>query len=169
MSFLLLDANVIISLHEFGLWAGFVSQNKIAICSTVINEALHYYDPATDSKINIDLSPQVSNGSIVELSANLQDQAKILSELQKYTNAPIIHAGELESLAILKRDVEKEILFCSCDGASIIALAMLKLGHKGISFEKALKKGGMSRKKLALKHTEEYFKKKITEGTLNLI
>lgn len=168
MNCLLLDANVIIDLHTLGFWNGFVTQNKVSIASTVFRvEALYYYDKS-GNKTSIDIMAQVQNGSITELSADVKDQAGIIAKFNKQYD-PELDAGELESIAIIVNSKDKDLKFCTCDGAAIRAVSMLQLDDRAVSLEAAIKQSGMKVKDVEYEHSEKRFKKILTEGKLNLV
>jgi len=88
----LLDANIIIHLHELGLWDMMTIRFEVYVASTVRAEALFWTDD-TGAERPITLSP----GKFVEVSASTSDSAK----LKRQFPALQIDAGELESLAWL--------------------------------------------------------------------
>ena len=169
MNYLLLDADVIIDLHEFGFWDGFVSQNEISVASTVIYaEALHYFDNS-HNKIYIDLDSQLRDRRIKELSATPEDQKEIYDKFDEIY-APSFNPGERESITIISNAKDENLKFCTSDGPAIIILSMLQLEHRGISFENALKHSGIRTKNiLQPKHLEKRFRKLVTEGKQNII
>ena len=169
MNCLLLDADVIIDLYRLGLWNGIVVQNNVSVASTVAHvEALHYYDES-NTKTYIDLSSEIQNGKITELCATVEDQ-KAISDKFDPIAGPTVNPGELESIAIIHSGTDANIKFCTCDGPAIIALSMLQLDHRGISFETALRQAGIRTKNiLIVKYSEKRFKKLITEGKHNLV
>ena len=73
-----------------------------------------------------------------------------------------IHAGEIESLAVLIR--QTELIFCTCDAAAIRILPLLDLTERGISAETLLRQTGLYKPGLKEKHSEEYFKSNIAIG-----
>lgn len=169
MNYLLLDADIIIDLHELDLWDAFVSQNDVFIASTVIHtEALHYFDK-NKTKIYIDLQAQLKAGKIKELSAIIDEQKKLFDKFEDFFQSTF-DAGELESITIIDGGANENLKFCTSDGAAIVILSMLQLEHKGISVENALKHSGIKIKNILYpKHYEKRFKKLITEGKQNII
>jgi len=106
----------------------------------------------------------VDSGRIKELSASIKEiQEEILPKLPSIKQNTI-HAGELESLAVLVR--EEELTFCSCDAAAIRVLPFLDLSERGISAEQLLQKSGLALnpKRLSDKHTEDFFKNNLGIG-----
>ncbi len=76
---------------------------------------------------------------------------------------PKLDPGETESLIILERI--PELIFCTFDYAAIIAVVLLGMANRVISFETVLKKCGLSRR-LQRKHSEERFKRIIETAQL---
>ena len=74
----------------------------------------------------------------------------------------IIHAGELESIAVLLR--EEDLIFCSCDAATIQILPVFDLAERGISAEALLGQSGLLKPGLQERHTEEYFRNNLRIG-----
>ena len=71
--------------------------------------------------------------------------------------------GETEALKILNdRD---DCFFCTCDKAAIKVISLLGKRDQGLSFEELLKSSGIT-KKLEKKHTEQYFRKYLDEGSI---
>lgn len=44
MPIVLLDADIIIDLHKFGIWEHIVKRNEILIPSTVLRREVYYYE-----------------------------------------------------------------------------------------------------------------------------
>jgi hypothetical protein len=57
-----------------------------------------------------------------------------------------------------------DLVFCTCDAATIRTLPFLDLTERGISAEKLLKESGLFKKGLQERHTEEYYKNNIAIG-----
>jgi hypothetical protein len=69
---------------------------------------------------------------------------------------PKLGLGEIESLVIVQKT--PDLTFCTFDHAAIIALVLLDMENRGVSFETVLKQCGLSRR-LERKHSEERFKR----------
>jgi len=98
---------------------------------------------------------------IKECVATADDASCLLSRLPQKTPFTL-HVGEIESLAILIR--ETDLVFCTCDAATIRTLPILDLTERGISAEKLLKQTGLFKPGLQDRHTEEYFRTNIGIG-----
>lgn len=150
LAYLLLDADIIIDLHQLGLWDWFINQNKIYVASIVIEEVI-YYENRERQRIYIDLKAQCAVGKITEVSARSKLIGDTIYKLRKHSLAPELDPGELESITVLYKRKKEGILFCTADGSAIRALAMLNLLRKAISLEEALDKSGLNMKNLAIK------------------
>lgn len=164
----LLDADIVIGLHELGLWNSIVRHyGKIFLSETVYKEPLFYYSP-TNQKIPINLAPLVKKEQVKVLEGKIIIESKILEFLNRFdiTERPGLDSGELESLAIIVDS--QDLRFCTVDKGPIITLSMMKLDNRGISLEELICNCGI-RRKLEYKHTKKYFGKYITEGKFRLI
>lgn len=168
---LMLDADVIIDLHELELWNNFISKSPSQIClfscPTIIEEA--NYDTVHSQPI--DLSVYVSQGTINEVSASAFEVKLLIDEFAKYdiTIKPNIDNGEKESMSILKNKKYKDIKFCTCDKSAIYALGLIGLHEQAISLESILNKIGLSSPKIYPKDKEKYFRKHLERGVQKYI
>ena len=160
MKLWLLDADVIIDLLSLSLFDKLIRNHKVFAGSTVIGEVKSF--KRSNERQSIDLRQNyIENGLISEHSASAEEIKKILDKLPK-SSRDAIHAGELESLAILVR--EDNLNFCSCDATAIRTLPLLGLSDRGISVEKLLKLSGLTQSSLKERHTEKYFKNNLAIG-----
>ena len=156
----LLDADVIIGLFSLDLFDKLTNLHEINASSTVINEVK--FCIRQGNKIPIPFrAGYVDAGLVHEVSADADEVAQILAKLP-VNRRDVLHAGELESLAVLMRD--DHLVFCSCDAATIRALPFLDLSERGISVENLLKTSGLSQSNLKDMHTENYFKTNLAIG-----
>lgn len=104
----------------------------------------------------------VEKDLVKELVATTDDLKDLYSKIPlKYQ--PTIHSGEIESLAVLLK--REDLIFCSCDSATIRVLPLLDISERGISAEKLLANSGLGNpKKLLERHKEEYFKDNLQIG-----
>jgi hypothetical protein len=103
----------------------------------------------------------IQTGLIKEYTATADEASHLLGKLPR--KSPFtLHLGEIESLAILIR--ETNLVFCTCDAATIRTLPFLDLTERGISAEKLLKQSGLFKPGLQDRHTEEYFRTNIAIG-----
>ena len=161
---LILDANVIIAAHEFGVWDRIVETHEVFIPSVVIDEEVYFYKKPDGTYIPIDLKTEKGK-SIHEVSCTVDELISFSEELDSVTDQEI-HAGEKEALVILSKD--SRYTFCTFDHAAIQVLALLGFSEMGISFEHLLKSCGTT-KKLQYKHTDEFYNGHIKKGQLNRV
>lgn len=161
MLLLLLDADVIIDLHKFGLWNQIAKNHKVNIPSIILRREVYFFESTDGNRYSIDLIKEAGI-TFNELSCSAEELFEFKDKFDRVFQEEI-HDGEKEALILLKK--QEEFLLCTCDHAAINALALLDLSDQGISFESLLKKSGMN-KKLEYKHTEKRFKKILSEGNI---
>jgi hypothetical protein len=133
----------------------------------VVGEAYKYYLPEHEQEFEIDLALSVKRDEIRCYEAATGQIAHVLKNfdgvfLQR------MDSGEAEALAILLSRPDQEILFCTADGPAIRALAMLDMSHRGISFEIALRRCGLSRR-VPRELSESFFGSQLEKGRRNRI
>lgn len=160
-SLLLLDADVIIDLHKFGVWDEILSKHKIFISSIILRQEVYYYEDEQGNQHDIDMKKDMNKRFKVR-PVNAQDLAGFAERFDAVLG-PEIHHGEKEALHLLTND--EELGFCTCDRAAVIALGLLDLGERGVSFESLLKSCGIT-KKLSPKHTEKRFQQYLGEASI---
>ena len=99
MRIVLLDADVIIDLHKFGIWDIIVKQNEILIPSTVFRIEVYYYEDDSGFKHSIDLSKEVGD-TFAEISVIAQDIFNFKRKFERFIEEEI-DPGETEALKIL--------------------------------------------------------------------
>jgi len=166
---LLLDADVIIWLHQVGLWDPILKNYEIHVASTVLNEVTHYCDDF-GRKIAIDLASRIDNNELKEIGADSLQLKDLVDRLPR--DKIELHDGELESLAIVYHNLVKGMNVCLIDRAAIIGMAYLEIDDKGMSVEEVLVNCGLSGKwkKLADDaHSKKRFGHWVTQGKMILL
>lgn len=160
---LLLDADIVINLYELGYWRPVLSQNKVHLSSTIIDEIRYYRK--NDEAIPIDLKPLLKSGEVVEVTVSVLDQKEVY-DLLVANNADGVHAGELEALSFIFHKNGESFEIALKDHAAIKAAVVLGISDQAISVETLLRKSGVIRKKLSLPFslTERRFQGLKTEG-----
>jgi hypothetical protein len=158
---ILLDADVIIDLHRFNVWDLIVKRNKVYISSIILRHEVYFYEDNKGLRHNIDLMKD-AGFKFSEISASVEELINFSQQFDRVLEEEL-HDGEKEALKILQD--HGEILFCTCDKAAIKAIALLGKREQGISFEKLLKSSGLT-KRLEFKHTENFFRKYLDEGSI---
>jgi hypothetical protein len=164
----LLDADVVIKFLEIDIFDKLVGLHELHVSSSVIGEVKYYR--RNGKKISVNFRKQyIDTGLVIESSASIdeiQDILKLLPSLKREA----IHAGEIESLAILVR--EETLTLCTFDAAAIRTLPFLSVTDRAISAEHLLNVSGLtlsSGHKLDARLSEAYFKNNIAEGKKNFI
>ncbi len=158
----LLDADVVIKFLEIDVFDKLAVLHELHVASSVIDEVKYYRK--NGKKIPVNFRQQyIDTGNVTESTAvieEIQDVLKCLPSLKR----EVIHAGEIESLAILVR--EEKLTLCTFDAAAIRTLPFLGMTERAISAEQLLKVSGLtlaSRRKLDVRLSEFYFRNNLDE------
>lgn len=153
---LLLDANVVIYLHELGLWDKFTASCDVTLTQTVVDEVLSY-----------DLAPDISEGRIQCIEVSNESVNKFLDRFGP-TYLDRLDPGEAESLAYLI-DSSEEWLICSADEIVYKTLGLLQLSHQGISLEEVLQKIGLTCSGIAGQYSKQFRQNVTRKGKIDNI
>jgi hypothetical protein len=165
----LLDAMIIITAHQEGIWLPLTEAFEIIVPSIIARDEVFFYSEKEGSiPKEINLPDLTAKGKITELMATV-DELKNLSGFFDPVFIEGLHDGESEALAILLSGRTKEAYFCSSDAKAIQALAMIGLSEQGVSFEELIKASGLTRPLPGQHYSENYFKKMIKLGQANRI
>jgi hypothetical protein len=172
---LLLDANVIIKLHELKIWDKFFSVNKVHVPSSIIRDRRGINEPGEahcaflekGERIDYDLRSDVAEGKIIEVHCDPFEIKRVQDKLDSL-NGPNIQMGELESITYLVKGEKADIKFCTADKSAIKSLWFLKIEKYAISLETALKKCGLYRE-LKDQFSEKRFKSWMREAEIERI
>ena len=160
MKLWLLDADIIIDFLSHDLLNKLVKHHEIHAATSVIDEVRYFKRGGKKYSVSF-RETYIQTGLIKECSATDEDAANLFNKLPP--EVPFtIHTGEIESLAVLIR--EENLIFCTCDAATIRTLPFLDVVERGISAEQLLKQSGLLKPGLKTQHTEEYFKNNIAIG-----
>jgi hypothetical protein len=156
----LLDADIIIDFLSIDVFRKLTELHEIYVASSVIDE-VNFFKKG-EEKIEIDFRERFIKTEIVkELSAGPSETKQMLSNLPPLLREAL-HTGEIESLTILTK--RSDLIFCTCDAASIRTLPFINLSEAGISAERLLETSGLSKSGLRAKHTEKFFKTNLEIG-----
>jgi hypothetical protein len=161
---LILDANVIISSYELGVWSHVTRHHKIYVPSIILHSEVYYYEKPDGTIVPIDLKKQVGT-SITEISCSVDDLAAFSTLFDSVIDRDI-HEGEREALALLHQ--RSGYVFCSSDRTAIEVIGLLGLSDRGLSFERLLKSCGIT-KRLEPHQTEAFFQDCIRVGSIGRI
>ena len=161
---LLLDACVIIDAHLFDAWTSLVKAACIVVPSIVVHDEAQFFEREKGQvPSEIDLTKLVTAGTIQEATASAGE----ISEVLAYFDSGIqegLDPGEIEALAILLRENQGDMSFCTADRRAVEALAMLGLSEQGMSMEAMLDQAGLH-KNLPERCSEQRFKQYLRDGT----
>ena len=160
LQLLLLDAGIVIGLHELGLWDKVVEGCDITLTHTVADDEVEYWEDENRNRISIDLSEDISSGRIrcVEVPLNVE-AFKQRFDPSYYDRLDL---GEAESMAFML-DSQEEWTISSADAIVFKVLGRLGLREQGISLEEILKEVGLS-KSLEWKYQKDFRIKYTKEG-----
>ena len=143
MKLVMLDANVIIKLHELRIWGKLVASVDVHLAQTVIAEAQFWID-ANGDRQEIDLSFDIQAKRITVFELDALELAGFLAKFDSVYEAEI-DPGEKESIAWMMISSD-EYLFSSADLAVYRVLGLLGRGEQGLSLEEILQKIGITKK-----------------------
>ena len=156
---LLLDTDVILDLHTFGLFDNFSKSYDIQVTREVFKEARYFKKGGQKFPVKIEDKVEIIDSVDIE---SFKEVAAKASQARLE-----IHTGEATSIAYLVKGHE-EMLFCGCDKAALKLIAFMDLESRAISLESALKNAGQ-KIKLYPRHYESTFKQCIKDGKELLI
>lgn len=141
LSFLLLDANVVIYLFELGIWDRLVAECDIHLSRTVIQETQFFMRDGL--RHDIDLSPFEADGRIRVFEVAIND---LLAFRQNFDPSYLerLDPGETEAL-IFALNAKVDCLLCSADQIVFRVLGAMDRSELGVSLEEVLQKIGMTR------------------------
>ena len=137
---ILLDANVVIALFEFGIWERVAARCGIVLARTVMDEA-RFFD-VDGVREHIDWARWESGGLVDVRVAAAADVAAFCRRFDP-TYYEKLDPGEAESLVIMERESEASI--CSADRIVWRVLGNTSQIDRGISLEEVLRQSGLAR------------------------
>jgi hypothetical protein len=159
----LLDADVIIKLLEIDVFDRLVAGHELHVASTVVDEVKYYRRGGQKFQVNFRLQ-YIDTGRVSETTATPEEMQDVLRRLPPLRQQGV-HAGEIESLAVLIR--QEDLTICTFDAAAIRSLPFLDVADRAISAERLLRTSGLTLSpgyKLDPRLTDEYFKSNIEAG-----
>ncbi len=165
LKLLILDANVVIHLHEFGIWSRFIAICDVHLPGTVVGEA-DFYEEAGDKK-PIDLRDDIKQKRVQVFDVALSDIKKFCDQFDPlYVGG--LDPGESEALAYLCQSKET-LLITSGDAIVYRVLGRLTRSDQGISLEEVLQKLGLQRKQLPWSCSRAFRERYTKEGETHSI
>lgn len=142
LRFLLLDANIVIQLFEFGLWDNVLDKSEILLARTVADKEAEFFF-VNDEQHVIDFTVDIAANRISVVDVAPTDVKKFIDRFDP-TYFEKLDPGEAESLAYLEGSGDP-CLICSSDAIVFRVLAQLDRAEQGISLEEVLQKIGLGR------------------------
>lgn len=138
---LLLDANVVIALHELGVWEQTVDRCEVLLPDAVAQEVKYY--STGERQARIELESAFHSGSMRAVSVTLERLEEFRRRFRP-TFLERLDPGEAEALAYLTLE-EPEASISSADKIVWRTLGVLGMGEQGISLEEILERIGLGR------------------------
>ena len=163
---LLLDANIVICLHELGIWDAFIAKCSVTLTQTIVDES-KFWEDTQGNQHPIDLEPDIKNSRIQCIEVSIKTVEKFT---RKYGPVYLekLDYGEAESLAFLM-DSQEEWVIASSDKIVFKTLGREGRSEQGVSLEEILAKIGLTQSGLKYQYTK-IFRDKITrEGQFDSI
>ncbi len=142
LKLLILDAGVVIRLHELGIWGQVVGYCEIYL-SRIVAEKEVRYQQGDEYDEDIDLFPDISSGRVQVFDVTVSDLREFLNQFDPLYLGDL-DDGEAESLAFMMMQAE-EFLIASGDAIVYRVLGNMNAANQGISLEELLQKIGMQR------------------------
>lgn len=166
LKLLILDANVVIHLHEIALWQAVVARCEVYLSRIVAEDEVRFARGKEEIEY-IDLSADINQGRVqvfdVAVSAVKAFQAQF-----DPVHLGDLDPGEVESLAYLT--VAKDMyLISSGDAILFRILGNLQREDQGISLEELLQRIGTSRAGLPWPYTKAFRQKYTAQGKVDSI
>lgn len=145
LKLLILDAGVVIYLHELKIWQPLLAQCEVFL-SRVVAEKEVLFEPGDAGEYgeDIDLTPDIAAGKVRVFDVNASEIKRFRDRFDPAYFGDM-DDGETESLAYLVGQTD-EYLISSGDAIVYRVLGNLGRGDQGISLEEILQKIGLGRK-----------------------
>ena len=129
---LLLDADIVITAHELGIWQQLKAVYRVAIPATIVREARYFKSEKGGRSIT--LQAEIDRGEIDCLEATADDLISTFKDFNPSFLAGI-DPGEQEGIALINCGRYAEASFCTGDTVAMDAIGMLDLGNASVAFE----------------------------------
>lgn len=156
LKFLILDAGVVIKLHEWNLWEQVIAKCDVHLSSIVAGrESKYHLVDDDDWDKDIDLSQAIRDGKITIFEV---PPADILAFKHRFDASYFcdLDDGEAESLAFLPNHVKLDFKISSGDAIVYKVLGNMNIVEQGISLEEILQQIGSSRRINEFQYTKAF-------------
>lgn len=161
LKLLILDAGVVITLHQLGIWRPVVERCDLHVSRVVVEvESLFHRDSSDDQGEYgqcIDIQSDVTSGAVSVFDVPIGDVERFRQAFDD-SYAAGIHDGEAESLAYLFANPQRDWLISSGDAIVFKVLGNCGCGEQGISVDEILNRLGLT-KQLEWQYTKQFREK----------
>lgn len=162
----LLDACVLIKLHELGLWRAVLAKSEVVLGRTIATTESRYFKLSDGTSWGIDLEPDIASGRVTVLTLEGASLDAVRDRFDPVM-AERVDSGELEALSLLAAwDPELPCPpFCTADQMAAVAACLLGLAKTLTSLEAVLQTLGIARPAGLPRHfTESRLKEWVRRG-----
>ena len=166
----LLDAVVVIHLHELGLWARVTELADVIVPGVVADREVRYWakeqadgDPVRSP---INLRADAAAGRITIEEADAADLLETQARLPAVARDGV-DPGELEALTLIRLAKDPKPAFCTADRLAFHGLCHLGFGELALSVEALLRQLGMAPKGgVSRQYSQDLFSRWIKEARI---
>lgn len=166
---LILDAGVVIKLHEWNLWEQVIAKCDVHLSSIVAgHESKHHQVDGDDWVQDIDLRQAIQDRKISIFDVQ---PAEILAFKKRFDASYFcdLDDGEAESLAYIYNQRKLDFKISSGDAIVYKVLGNLNIAEQGISLEEILQQIGLSRRVNEFQYTKAFRDRMTTMGSTDRI
>jgi hypothetical protein len=169
LKLLILDAGVVIKLHEWNLWKQVIAKCDVYLSSVVANSESKYHQvDGDDWDQDIDLSKDVEDGKIIVFEVPLADILAFKNRFDANYFCDLDN-GEAESLAYLTAQRKLDFKISSGDAIVYKVLGNLNMVEQGVALEEILQQIGLSRRINEFQYTKAFRDQMIAAGATDRI
>lgn len=166
----LLDAVVIIYLHELGLWRQVTGAAEVIVPGVVADREVRYWSKQGQGngpgRHPIDLRADEASGRITVREADASDLLETQALLPTIVRGGV-DLGELEALTLIRLASEPRPAFCTADRLAFHGLCHLGFGELALSVEALLRKLGLTPKGgVSRQYSQELFSRWLREARI---
>lgn len=160
----LLDADVVIHLHEIGRWVRVVEACDIIIPETVANIEAEFFMDSEDRFERINLLDECDRGLFLIEGVDVSTIQALKDRLgPRFEFEYQIHSGELEAIALLEAHGSDGASMCTGDFAATIAACCLGHSDEMVSLEAILDRCGLTTR-VQHNFSESELRRKLARG-----
>ena len=168
LKLLILDAGVVIKLHEWNLWEQGIAKCDVHLSSIVAGFESKYYRVDGDDCKDIDVSRAIQDGKITVFEVTPADIPAFKNRFDASFYCAL-DDGEAESLAYLTSRPKLDWKISSGDAIVYKVLGNLNIVEQGIALEEILQQIGLSRKINDFQYTRAFREQMTKVGSTDRI